>query len=98
MKIICNACSAISEFPDKVGFRDICSSCDAYLHSCENCGLYEKGHCTEPSAEKVSDPEGMNFCEWYQARAQGAGRSVQEDQGRDAAEEMWKKLIKQKEE
>ena len=93
MKVMCAACSTMSEFPEKVGYRDTCSSCDAYLHSCENCGLYVKGYCTEPSAEKVSDPVGMNFCEWFMERQESVTRS-QGPEGRDAAEEMWRKLTK----
>ena len=94
MKMTCSACGTMVELPEKVGFRDSCPSCDAWLHSCVNCGLWINSQCTEPSAEKVRDPEGMNFCEWFQHRAQGAGRGAQENQGRDGAEEMWKKLTK----
>lgn len=96
MKITCAACKTVVELPEKVGFRDTCSSCDAYLHSCKNCSLYVKGHCTESSAEKVGDPEGMNFCEWFTARTQDTARSTQEKEttGKAAAEEMWKRLTK----
>lgn len=102
MKISCAACKAEVEFLEKVGVRDTCPSCDAWLHSCVNCGFLVNGQCTEPSAESVRDLEGMNFCDWYRPGTQntprqGSGqaeRRTQEDKGRGEAEEMWKKLTK----
>ena len=97
MKIICAACREVVELPEKVGFRDTCPSCDAWLHSCVHCEFLVNSRCTEPSAEKVRDPEGINFCDWYRGRTQDAGRSTQErkeEGGKEAAEEMWKRLTK----
>lgn len=94
MKITCAACGKISELPEKVGFRDTCFSCDAYLHTCVNCRFYVNGHCTEPSAEKVRDPEGQNFCEWYREIVVDFAEKREPSDARDAAEELWKKLTK----
>jgi len=93
MKMTCAACRSTVELPEKVGFRDTCPSCDAWLHSCVNCVFLVDGRCTEPSAEKIRDPEGMNYCDWYRERdkIQGTG---DKEQGRSEAEEMWKKLTK----
>ena len=93
MKMTCAACSEVVKLPEKVGFRDVCSSCDAWLHACVNCSFWEKSSCTEPSAEKVRDPEGQNFCEWFKSK-QEPGAGSQEPVGRNAAEEMWRKLTK----
>ena len=93
----CAACGVEVELPEKVGFRDTCPSCDAYLHSCVNCGFWVNSRCTEPSAEKVRYPEGINFCDWFRARTQDAVRSTQEEKAagsKEAAEDMWKKLTK----
>jgi hypothetical protein len=98
MKMTCAACGTEVLLKEKAGFRETCPSCDAYLHSCVNCAFWVKSQCTEPSAERVRDPEGMNFCEWFKASAEGGVRRVAEDQGRNAAEEMWKKLTTKKEE
>ncbi len=101
MTIVCAACSARVEFPERVGFRDTCPACDAWLHSCVNCAFWSDGQCREPSAEKVKDPEGQNYCEWFKASTQDAERSTQGkgvSGGRGAAEEMWRKLVKQKKE
>lgn len=78
MRINCASCGVPVDLPDKVGFRDTCPSCHAYLHSCVNCAFLVDSRCTEPSAEKVRDPEGINFCEWFKASTQHAGRSTQE--------------------
>ena len=93
MNIVCSACGTGNDILEKVGFRDVCSSCDAWLHSCVNCRFQDKSGCTEPSAEKVRDPEGQNYCEWFKSRQEPGARS-QEPVGRDQAEELWKKLMK----
>ena len=94
MKVACSACRIVLEFPERVGFRDTCPSCDAYLHSCVNCDFRVNSRCTEPSAEKVRDPEGINFCDWYQARDKRQGIRDKEEGSKEAAEEMWKRLTK----
>lgn len=93
MRINCASCGVPVDLPDKVGFRDTCPSCHAYLHSCVNCAFLVDSRCTEPSAEKVRDPEGINFCEWYREREKGQGKR-EKTGGRDEAEELWKKLTK----
>jgi hypothetical protein len=93
MKVTCAACRVVVELPDKVGFRDTCPSCDAYLHSCVNCLHWVDSRCSEPSAERVGDPEGINFCDWYLVRDKGQGTGDKE-KGRDEAEELWRKLTK----
>ena len=94
MKIKCAACSVVSELPEKVGFRDTCPSCEAWFHNCANCAFWMNGHCTEPSAEKVRDPEGMNFCDWYREIEVDFADKRETTGGRDNAEELWKKLTK----
>ena len=103
MNIVCSACGTGNDILEKVGFRDVCSSCDAWLHSCVNCRFQDKSGCTEPSAEKVRDPEGQNFCEWFKGRIQNAEHTLRQSSGQvtqngtDAkaeAEELWKKLTK----
>ncbi len=62
----CHQCGA--EYTDKVGFRDTCPACKAYLHCCVNCRLYSPAshnHCLSPTTEFVRDVEGANFCEEF---------------------------------
>lgn len=93
MKISCAACGTTVELPEKVGFRDTCPSCGAWLHSCVQCRLWVNNYCTEPSAEKVREPEGMNYCDWYQAR-DDKQETGDKEKGRSEAEELWRKLTK----
>jgi len=97
MNLICVSCAETIEVPDKVGFRDLCPGCSAYLHSCVQCRFYVKESCIEPAAEKVRDPEGGNYCDFFQeskesggAPRQGSGQAGSD--AKDEAEDLWKKL------
>ena len=94
MKIFCSNCGGEIEIIEKVGFRDTCQSCDAWLHSCVHCRFWSGSNCTEPSADRISDPEAQNFCEWYNHSAKDEGRSSEKGEGRAEAEDLWKKSTK----
>lgn len=91
MNLTCFACRKQIDLPEKVGMRDLCPHCSAYLHSCVHCRLYVKENCIEPAAERVRDPEGGNYCDYFQARKKGDGQEPTED-GKSEAEDLWKKL------
>lgn len=93
MRITCHTCNKELQIDDKVGFREICPYCSAYLHSCVHCRLWDlkNGNCAEPQAEKVRDPEAGNFCEYFIARESTGPGS--EDSDRNEAEDLWKKLM-----
>jgi len=93
MKINCYGCKKELKIDGKVGFRDLCPHCSAYLHSCVQCRLYDlkNENCTEPQAEKVRDPEAGNFCDYFIARESDGG--TEPDGGdRSEAEDLWRKL------
>jgi hypothetical protein len=94
MTLVCVLCSEKVSIPERVGFRDVCPSCNAYLHSCVNCRFYVNENCIESQAEKVKDPEGQNYCEWFKPREgqQRDAGQVKGQSGRSEAEEMWRKL------
>lgn len=53
---------------ERVGVRDVCAQCRAYLHCCRNCGFYAPGlnnDCREPMAERVADKAHANFCDHF---------------------------------
>ncbi len=55
----------------KVGFRALCPSCSAALHSCLGCRHYAPGRpndCAIPGTDPIRDREGVNFCEEFAAR------------------------------
>ena len=68
MQRYCYACK--DAFPAQInaGFRDICPSCQAYLHCCKNCRLYDSNayhQCRSSTVEFVQDKEKANFCEEF---------------------------------
>ena len=91
MNLICRSCGSTVDLPDRVGFRDICPSCSSYLHSCLQCASWVKSSCAEPQAEKVRDPRGQNFCDWFRAAA-GGTETGKSSGGKAQAEAIWKKL------
>ncbi len=91
MNLTCLSCGKNLDVGDKIGFRDLCPHCSAYLHSCVHCRFYVKEQCIEPVAEKVRDPEGGNYCDYFQAREDGGGVEDIRD-AKSEAEALWKKL------
>ena len=48
--------------------RSLRCSCGKDLRSCRHCKFYlpgSRGDCSEPNAEKPSDKERANFCDWF---------------------------------
>jgi hypothetical protein len=90
----CSSCGSVVEILERVGFREVCPVCDAWLHACVNCRFLVAGSCTEPSAEKIRDPEMQNYCEWFKERAEDEEKGEAKGKDRDSAEEMWRKLTK----
>ncbi len=76
--IACHACGAAITL-EKIGVRDVCDRCSAYLHACKQCDFYEPGahnDCRESNAEMVADKIGGNFCDYFRAvspKARGKG-------------------------
>jgi hypothetical protein len=91
----CFACGAGVELAsgERVGFRDTCEACSADLHVCRNCRHHDPSaynECREPGAERVSDRERANRCDYF-APAQGAGGGDAPAAARAALEELFKK-------
>jgi len=52
----------------RVGNRDACPRCDADLHACRNCQLYDPSkhnQCAETQAEWVGDKDAANYCDYF---------------------------------
>jgi hypothetical protein len=63
----CAACGGAID-AERIGVRDTCPSCQAYLHACRNCDFYAPGasrDCREPTADLVADKEAGNFCDHF---------------------------------
>ncbi len=62
----------------KIGFRDCCDHCGADLHSCHNCQHHDSAaynECAEPGAERVSERDRANRCDWFSPGEQAGGDS-----------------------
>ena len=82
---------------ERVGFRDVCSACDADLHVCLNCLHYDRSaynQCRESNAEWVSDRERANRCDYFalgDAAGGSADAEAQRGQARGSLDALFKK-------
>ena len=63
----CNAETSLAA-GERVGFRDTCERCGADLHACRNCSHHDPSaynECREPQAERVSDRDRANRCDYF---------------------------------
>ena len=93
----CFSCNALIELPsgERIGFSDRCERCDADLHVCLNCQFHDPSaynECRESSAERVSERERSNRCEYFSPgdREAGGGGGAR-DAARAALDDLFKK-------
>ncbi|HBU47948.1 MAG TPA: hypothetical protein DEB46_06520 [Myxococcales bacterium] len=79
---VCHSCKGSIEFEGRLSFRESCHHCEADLHCCLNCELFDAGahnSCREPVTEYVPDKEKRNFCGWFKfeggARAEASQKA-----------------------
>jgi hypothetical protein len=79
---------------ERVGARDVCEWCQAYLHCCRNCDFHEPGahnDCREPSAELVADKELGNFCDFFRLGVVGARAASRSGQARAQLDQLFRR-------
>ena len=94
--VFCYSCGKAVEGHDTIGRQDICPHCRNDLHCCLNCRLfdeYAQNRCREPSADRVSDPEKNNFCEYFimQESTGPGGKFREQQEARAKLEALFKK-------
>ena len=65
--------------------NDECPACHADVHVCRMCEFYDPSmgdSCREPIADKVTDKERANFCDYYRAKP-GAYRASEDAAARE---------------
>lgn len=92
----CHGCGADRPLAagERIGFRETCDACGRDLHVCKNCRFHDPSaynECREPNAERVSDRERANRCDYF---APGGGEAGGDDPGgaaRDQLDALFKK-------
>ena len=77
----CWSCSTPIELAagERVGFRDTCNACGADLHVCRSCEFHDPSaynECRESSAERVSDRERANRCDYFSPADRAGGKAA----------------------
>ena len=89
----CHRCGAAVSM-ERIGARDVCERCQAYLHCCLNCDFHEPGahnDCREPSAEPVADKAQGNFCDFFRLAALAARAPAGRDQARAQLDRLFRR-------
>jgi hypothetical protein len=85
----CYNCGEELVFEVKIGRRDMCPNCFAYLHCCYNCKFYNPdvhNQCTENQGEFIRDRAEGNFCLYFTFREVGEENPL--DEARKAKEKL----------
>ena len=78
----CYKCHEELVFDVKIGRRDMCPNCYAYLHCCFNCRFWDPSvhnECTENNAEFIRDRAEGNFCLYFTFKEEGESRASEQD-------------------
>ena len=89
----CVRCGAVLPSPPS-SRRDSCFRCGADLHACVQCLFYSPGaynDCREPQADRVTEKERANFCDWFKP-----GSGAQAFPGKEDARAKLDALFKKK--
>ena len=89
----CYACGKSFPSTFQTGFRDVCPSCQAYLHCCKNCRLYDRNayhQCKSSTTEFVQDKEKANFCAEFDWAATGSPHPLK---GEGEGKKKWEDLF-----
>lgn len=87
----CHKCGTTIDL-EKVTRRDECRTCGSDLHVCLNCAFYEEGRanqCIEPQAERVTDKDRSNYCDYFRFKDRSEQKS-----GKQEAEKLWDQLFR----
>ena len=91
--------------PHRPAFREMCPRCDAFLHSCKNCVLYDltaHQQCKSSTIELNADKERGNFCDEFRftraetAPSAGSSESAKPKKPETSIDprEKWRQLFK----
>ena len=90
--IFCYKCHQEIPRPSPALRTDECPHCLADIHSCKMCQFYDKSSyndCREPMAERISDKEKANFCDYFKL-ASGHNHAEEKTSLTEAANTLFK--------
>ncbi len=95
MSVRCYKCSTELKLApsERLAFFAHCAKCNEDLHICLNCQFHDPSaynECREPSADRVSDRERANRCEYFKAKGDG-NLNAQKQDLKAMAEALFKK-------
>lgn len=88
----CYNCKEELVFDVKIGRRDMCPNCGAYLHACFNCKHWDANvhnQCHENQGEFIRDRAEGNFCLYFTFRAIGEDRSAEVHEARSKLDALF---------
>ena len=88
MKRRCPKCDAEWNGPERIGVREECPECAAFLHTCVHCAWYDPSTqtCTLPDVEPVRDPNMANYCDEFTMGPPGSRQAAPPDGSRRKGE------------
>ena len=90
----CYNCGEEVRLETKIGRRDTCPNCYAYLHCCYNCRHWDPmahNECRESPSEYIRDRSEGNFCLYFDFKPVGEDTSSEVDQAKDTLQKMFGK-------
>jgi hypothetical protein len=89
---MCWYCGSPITDAEPIGRSLRCQTCGKDLRSCKNCRFFfqgslgsEHGDCRETSAEKQTDKERSNFCDWFSLDAKFRSQTPGQTKDREKA-------------
>jgi hypothetical protein len=95
-KMNCNFCREILDITEKVSRNDTCPHCDRDLRCCKQCKFFDPSaynECREVVADRITDKERANFCDYFLLRGskRGSGSVNRKKEAKQALEDLFKK-------
>lgn len=88
----CHKCKEELVFEVKIGRRDTCPNCAAYLHCCFNCKFWDPNvhnQCTENQGEFIRDRAEGNFCLYFTFSQIGEDRSSESNEAKSKLDALF---------
>jgi hypothetical protein len=96
-KMNCSFCHETLDITGKVSRSDTCPHCDRDLRCCKQCKFFDPSaynECREVVAERITDKDRANFCDYYVIRGskgKGSGSANRTKEAKQALEDLFKK-------